>query len=55
MTDKRFSAYSADEQEFLLMEGIMVYVLDIEEGFEIRNDLEDLQKYHGNKITVIYL
>ena len=54
LTDKRFSVYP-EEQEFLLMEGFRVYVLDIEEGFEILNDHQDLQKYHGNKVTVIYL
>jgi len=54
LSDKRFSVYP-EEQEFLLMEGFQVYVLEIEQGFEILNYHQDLQKYHGLNVTVIYL
>ena len=54
LTDKRFSVYP-EEQEVLLMEGFPVYVLDIQDGFEIENKNEQLKKYDGKKITIIYL
>lgn len=54
LNDKRYSVYP-EEQEVLLMEGFTVYVLEVEEGFEICNKHSAVQKYDGKKITVIYL
>ena len=36
LNDKRFSVYP-EEQEFLLMEGFKVFVLDVQYGFKISN------------------
>ena len=55
MTDDRFSVYP-HEQEYLLMEGFRVFILDVEEGVQIENDTtEVLKKYNGAKVTVVYL
>ena len=55
MTDDRFSVYP-HEQEYLLMEGFRVWILDVEDGVQIENDTtEVLKKYNGAKITVVYL
>ena len=54
MTDSRFSAYPS-EQEYLLMEGFVVYVLDVEDGFVIKNNNPGVKNYNGRNITLIYL
>jgi len=41
------------EQGYLLSEGFKVYILSVEEGFEIKNKY--LANYNGKKVTIIYL
>ena len=42
-----------EEQEYLLMEGFRVYVLEVEDGFKIKN--QHLSKYDVKTVTVIFL
>ena len=41
LTDKRYSIYP-QEQEYLLCEGFPVYIIDVQERFEIKNDYKHL-------------
>ena len=52
LNSKRYSVYPG-EQEYLLMEGFIVYVLGIEDKFTIKNKF--LAKYNSKTVTVIYL
>lgn len=54
LSDKRWSIYS-QEEEYLLNGGFRVFVLDIEHDFEISSHHQDLKKYDGKTITIIYL
>jgi len=54
LNDKRFSVFPY-EQEFLLMEGFQVFVLEVQDEFVIKNKHRDLQRYDGKELTVIYL
>ena len=50
-------AYSmfVGECEFLLMEGCLVYVLDICRDYVINNQVSGSNKFNGTKITIIHL
>ena len=53
-TDERFTAYT-HEQEYLLVEGLKVYVLDVEPNVEFINTRAGLGRWNGAKVTVVYL
>ena len=52
LNSKRYSVYP-EEQEFLLMEGFMVYILGIEDKMKISNKF--LTNYNDKTVTIIYL
>ena len=52
LNSKRYTLYP-EEQEYLLMEGFRVYVLEVEDGFKIKN--QHLSKYDAKTVTVIFL
>lgn len=54
LNDKRFTPYP-EEEEYLLMDGFWIYVLDVEDNYEIVNKHKAFQKFNGKKITVVYL
>jgi len=53
MEDDRYTAYSY-EQEYLLIEGFNLYLLDIEHDFTIQNKHNSLQRFDKKVITIIY-
>ena len=52
LNDKRYTVYPS-EQEYLLMEGIRVFVLNVGKEFKISNKF--LPEYHSKSITIICL
>ena len=49
-----FSAYPS-ESELILVEGIEVYILGIEESFEIENESSPfMEKFNGKMMTIVY-
>jgi len=54
LTDSRYTPFP-HEQEYLMMEGYYVYVLDIVQNVQIANTNGDMIKYNNKKITVVYL
>ena len=54
MNSEAYSSYPS-EGEFLLREGFMCYVLDVEKKVEIKNQNQSIDKFRGNKVTLIYL
>ena len=54
MNNEAWTAYPS-EGEMLLMEGIRMYVFDIEYDHVVENMHEGMEFYNGKKITIIYL
>lgn len=54
LSNKNYSAYP-HEQEYLLMEGIRVKPLKIEPDVVIRNTHNEINRFNGKVITIVYL
>jgi len=54
LVDNRYTPFP-HEQEYLMMEGYYIYVLDIVENFQVVNTNGEMIKYNNKKITVVYL
>ena len=52
LTKEKYSAFP-HEQEYLLMEGLNVKVLKIQEDVKIQNNHSDLQNFNGKSVTVL--
>ena len=54
INQNRFSSHHFEE-EVLLMEGIKMFVVSVEEQVVLNSEIESLKKYNEKKITVINL
>ena len=54
LTNSNYSAFYS-EQEYLISEGFQVWVLGIEDKVIIRNNNDELKKFNGKCLTIIYL
>lgn len=51
--DDKFTPYKHDQEE-IIMDGVIFYILAVQDNFEITNEHASLQQYNGKKITIIY-
>ena len=53
LNNQNYSAYP-QEQEYLFMEGMSAWILNVEDDVVIKNEHPHVQKFNGKPVTIVY-